>query len=100
MPTWLVVVLASLLAIGGRAALTQWIGDGMPFVFAYAAVITVALLRGFAPALATGLASAPWVSLGWVPPHRARPLDRARLHGGDDRAERGRGTRPVTVRIP
>jgi len=77
MPTWLVVVLASLLAVGGRGALTQWIGDAVPFVFAYPAVVLVALLRGFLPAVTTGLASALWLWLGGVPP--AEPDPRAVL---------------------
>ena len=65
----LVVLAASLTAMGLRLAVTPWLDDELPFAFAFPAVAGVALVCGLRWAVALAVLVLVWVSLPWLPPN-------------------------------
>jgi signal transduction histidine kinase/ActR/RegA family two-component response regulator len=54
--------------MGGRLLVQSWLGDEVPFVFAFPAVAVVAYLAGLWPALLAAVACAAWVLAPALPP--------------------------------
>src|SRR5690349_22780110 len=65
---WLFAVFAALVAMGLRAAMQPLLGDRLPFVFAFPAVVMVALRHGTAPTLLTLGVCGLWALVPWIPP--------------------------------
>ena len=65
----LIVMAATIIAMGGRDLLTPWLGTDLPFVTAFVAVATVAFFSGITSGAVTGLACAVWLAASWWPLH-------------------------------
>ena len=65
---WLIAVLALLVAIGGRSLLSPWLGDALPFVFAFPAVALVSIFVGSRVGIAVALGAVLWVAIPGLPP--------------------------------
>ncbi len=65
----LIVVIATLIAMAGRDALTPWIGTQVPFAVAFPAVAIVAFFYGITTAALTAIACAGWLFASWWPLH-------------------------------
>ncbi len=65
MPPWLLGIALAVVAMGARAALAPWLGDSLPFLFAYPAAAFAAYFGGPIAALAVVVVSIGWT---WTPP--------------------------------
>ena len=65
---WVVAVVAAAAGVGLRSLLDAWLGDAVPFVFAFPAVIVVARIAGLGPAFLTAAMSAAWAAMPWAQP--------------------------------
>jgi len=71
LPRWLLTALTALLALGLRAALQPLLGDALPFLIAYPAVVLAASMWGIASGLVVALATVLAAVLPWLPPGMA-----------------------------
>ena len=67
-PRWALVALTAVVAIGLRVALQPLLGDRLPFLIAYPAVVLAASMWGMGAGLAVALACAAVVLAPWIPP--------------------------------
>jgi two-component system NtrC family sensor kinase len=65
---WTLAAVAAMLAMGARAAMQPALGDALPFLFAYPAIVLVALRSGTGPALLAAAICAAWCVVPWFPP--------------------------------
>lgn len=63
-----IVIVATLIAMGGRVLLTPWLGVDLPFVTAFPAVAIVAFFAGITTGAVTGIACAIWLFTPWSAP--------------------------------
>ncbi len=70
----LIVLVATIVAMGVRNLLTPWLGIDLPLVTAFPAVAIVAFFWGITTGAATGLACALWLFTPWVPLHSSADL--------------------------
>ncbi|HWI37645.1 MAG TPA: PAS domain-containing protein [Burkholderiales bacterium] len=66
--TYLVAVLAAALALALRAALTPWLGERVPYITTFGAVIVAAWYGGAGPAFAAALLGCVGAELLFIPP--------------------------------
>ena len=67
-PRWLLTLAAAVGAVGLRTLLQPVLGDKLPFVIAYPAVVLAASLWGIASGVAVALACAVVAVVPWLPP--------------------------------
>jgi two-component system NtrC family sensor kinase len=67
-PRWALVALTAAAAVGVRAALQFLLGDQMPFLVAYPAIVFAASMWGIAAGLVVAAVACIAVALPWVPP--------------------------------
>ncbi len=72
---WALTLLTATLAVALRAVLQPVLGDSLPFLVAYPAVVLAASLWGIASGLTVALASAFVAAVPWIPP-TLKPEDR------------------------
>ena len=65
----MIVLIATIIAMGGRDLLTPWLGTELPFVTAFVAVAIVAFFSGITTGAVTGIACAVWLTASWWPLH-------------------------------
>lgn len=63
---WIVAGAAAIAAVGARAVLAPWLGDAVPFVFAFPAIALVGLYAGLGPAVLVALLCSAWALAPWV----------------------------------
>ena len=63
-----IVIVATIIAMGVRNLLTEWVGSGLPFITAFPAVAIVAFFSGITTGAMTALACVLWLFAPWVPP--------------------------------
>ena len=68
---WSIAIVVTLAAMTLRAVIDPLFPAGVPFLTAFPAVVIVALLAGFGPALATILGCALWIAVPVLPPEIA-----------------------------
>ena len=79
-PRWLLTLATAVVAIGLRALLQPVLGDKLPFLIAYPAVVLAASLWGIAPGVAVALSCALISAEPWIPP--TLPPDERPMHVG------------------
>ena len=67
-PRWLLTLATAVVAIGLRALLQPVLGDRLPFLIAYPAVVLAASLWGIASGVVVALACAVTAAMPWIPP--------------------------------
>jgi two-component system NtrC family sensor kinase len=68
LPRWLLTLATAVLAIGLRALLQPLLGDKLPFLLAYPAIVLASSLWGIGSGLFVGLATALVAAEPWIPP--------------------------------
>ncbi|MBC8119794.1 MAG: response regulator, partial [Burkholderiaceae bacterium] len=70
----LIVVVATIVAMGVRNLLTPWLGSDLPFITAFPAIAIVAFFSGITSGAVTGIACVLWLFSPWMPPHPTADL--------------------------
>ncbi len=79
-PRWLLTLATAVVAIALRALLQPVLGDKLPFLIAYPAVVLAASLWGIAPGMAVALSCALISAEPWIPP--TLPAEERPMHVG------------------
>jgi two-component system NtrC family sensor kinase len=80
LPSWLLTLATAAVAVALRAVLEPVLGDRMPFLLAYPAVVLASSLWGIGSGLFVGFAAALVATEPWIPP-TLDPIDRP-MHVG------------------
>jgi two-component system NtrC family sensor kinase len=65
---WVFANVAAFIAMGARVSMQPLLGDQLPFIFAFPAIVLVASRHGAPQALLSSLLCAAWVALPFLPP--------------------------------